>query len=311
MFRTLIKRSHRSIGAGIAGAIASHSMKKYFKKGGRRASARTRMRTRFRKPSYAQTRKKRMSRRRKRGYVMKKRSIRKAFKKGNCMRFTARRSEQVSLEFDMLVASSGDTATKYKADTKWFGNSKQIKQRMENFRHHWLKSLSFKFHNFKIRTLMRTVTTEGSPPQEYTTEQLIEPSFVNIRYRWDKWNDGINPGHMVGHDDRIEEVMKTKCITSCKDKFWGIYRPKGGRAVMQGPATGDTSWREWISRMNCKNFDEEGPPHLDYWFAVEATLPDQFFKPDPPVVRTAKMFIDFDATFYSKWFCSERKIAHS
>jgi hypothetical protein len=47
-----------------------------------------------------------------------------------------------------------------------------------------------------------------------------------MRYRWDKWGDKTSPGHMVGHDDRIEEVMQNKCIKNCKDKFWGIWKPK-------------------------------------------------------------------------------------
>jgi hypothetical protein len=46
-------------------------------------------------------------------------------------------------------------------------------------------------------------------------------------------------------------------------------------------------------------FNENGPPHLRFWFCPESTLPDQFFKPDPPVVRTAKIFVDFDSTFYT------------
>ena len=226
-------------------------------------------------------------------------------------RFTAKRSNQVSLEFDMSAAATGDKANHYHADVLWYGNSKSIKAKHDQFRHHWMKSISFKFHNFKVRTLMRTVTTEGTPPQEYTTEQLIEPSFVNLRYRWDKWGDKVNPGHMVGHDDRIEEVMQTKCIKNCKDKFWGMWKPKGARALMSGPHDGDAGWIDYVKRMRCPNFDENGPPHMDFWFAAEATLPDQFFKPDPPVVRTAKMFVDFDATFYTKWFCSEKKISHS
>ena len=310
MFRTLVKRTYRSIGSGIAGAVG-HSMMKYRRTTGRRAAARSRISQRFRKKSYLQTRRKRMSRRRKRGYVMKKRNFRKAMKRGNWMRFTARRSEQVSLEFDMSAAKTGDKASKYAADILWYGNSKSIRAKHEQFRHHWMKSISFKFHNFKVRTLMRTVTTEGTPPQEYTTEQVIEPSFVNLRYRWDKWGDRVNPGHMVGHDDRIEEVMKTKCIKNCKDKFWGMWKPKGARALISQPHDGDASWLEYIKRMHCRNVDENGPPHMDFWFAAEATLPDQFFKPDPPVVRTAKMFVDFDATFYTKWFCSEKKISHS
>lgn len=155
---------------------------------------------------------------------------------------------------------------------------------------------------------MRTVTTEGNPPQEYTTEQVIEPSNITVRYRWDKWGEDINPGTKIGHDFRIEENMQSKCITNCKQKFWGIWKPKGQIPTMVGPRDGDHSWKEYVTAMDCRNIDANGPPEMKFWFAVEGTLPDQFFQPDPPVVRTAKIFLDFDSTFYTKWFVSNKKL---
>ena len=309
MFRTLLKRTHRAVGTGIAGAIG-HSMMKY-RRFGRRNAARNRVSARFRKKTYQYSRRKRISRHRKRALAYKKKNIRKARKRGAWTNFTARRTNQVSLEFDMNASQGGDKPLHYMADVLWYGNSKGIKATQDKFRHHWMKSISFKFDNFKVRTLMRTVTTEGTPPQEYTTEQVIEPSFINMRYRWDKWGDKTSPGHMVGHDDRIEEVMQNKCIKNCKDKFWGIWKPKGATALMSGPKDGDAGFGEYVKRMKCRNFDENGPPHLRFWFCPESTLPDQFFKPDPPVVRTAKIFVDFDSTFYTKWFCSEKRISYS
>jgi hypothetical protein len=82
-------------------------------------------------------------------------------------------------------------------------------------------------------------------------------------------------------------------------------------ALNDSPKDGDARWGPYVKRMKCKNFDENGPPHLGFWFCVEGTLPDQFFTPDPPVVRTAKIFVDFDSTFYTKWFCSEKRISYS
>jgi len=182
---------------------------------------------------------------------------------------------------------------------------------MLKYLHHSLNSVSFKFDNFKIRTLMRTVTTEGTPPQEYTTEQVIEPSSVKMRYRWNKWGEKENPGQLVLNDDRIDEIMQSKCIKSCKDKFWGIFKPKGGIALCTGPADGNVSFRSYMKKSQIRNIDDRGPPWLRYWFSCESTLPDQFFTPDPPVVRTAKMFVDCDATFYTKWFCSNKRIDYS
>ena len=309
MFRTLFKRSHRLVGSGIAGALG-HSMMKY-RRTGRRNAARNRVAGRFRKKTYSYTRRKRVSRRRKRAWAFKKRNIRRARKRGAWQNFTARRTNQVSLAFDINASKGGDQPTMYNADVKWYGNTKSVKAMQDKYRHHWMKSISFKFNNFKFRTLMRTVTTEGTPPQEYTTEQVIEPSSVNMRYRWDKWQDKENPGHMVGHDDRIEECMQTKCIKNCHDKFWGIWKPKGSIALMSGPRDGDQSFNDFVKRMKCRNVDENGAVHMAFWFCPEGTLPDQFFKPDPPVVRTAKIFVDFDATFYTKWFCSEKKISYS
>ena len=308
MFRTLLKRTHRLVGAGIAGAIG-HSMNKY-RRFGRRNAARNRVSARFRRKTYQYSRRKRISRHRKRALAYKKKNIRKARKRGAWQNFTARRTNQVSLVFD-LRAGKPDQAHLYLADKLWYGHTKSIKAMQDKFRHHWMKSISFKFDNFKVRTLMRTVTTEGTPPQEYTTEQVIEPSWINMRYRWDKWGDKVNPGHMVGNDDRIEEVMQTKCIKNCKDKFWGIWKPKGAITLNEAPKDGDASFGGYVKRMKCKNFDENGPPHLGFWFCVEGTLPDQFFRPDPPVVRTAKIFVDFDSTFYTKWFCSEKRISYS
>jgi hypothetical protein len=40
---------------------------------------------------------------------------------------------------------------------------------------------------------------------------------------------------MVGTDDRIEEIMQTKTIRNSKDKFWGIFKPKGGICLDDGP----------------------------------------------------------------------------
>jgi hypothetical protein len=263
---------------------------------------------RFRKTIWRYNRRKRISRRRKRALVYKKRILRRARKRGAWQNFTARRTNQVSLEIDLDASPGPDKAHLYLGKL-WYGNTKSIRAMQDKFRHHWMKSISFKFDNFKVRTMMRTVTTENG--SEMTSEQIIEPSFINLRYRWDKWGDKINPGHMVGHDDRIEECMQTKCIKNCKDKFWGIWKPKGARALMNGPLDGDASWGEYVKRMRCRNFDENGPPHLGFWFCAEKTLPDQFFKPDPPVVRSAKIFIDFSATFYTKWFCSNKRIEYS
>jgi len=194
MFKTL-KRTHR-VGAGIAGAFA-HSLMKYRRiGGGRRNGIRSRYRTRFRKKTYQQTRRKRRFRRRKRAWAFKKRNIRKARKRGAWQNFTSRRTEQVSLAFILNADTGPDDAIEWNADQKWFGNSKDIKQRMDKYRHHWMKSISFKFNNFKFRTLMRTVTTEGTPPQEFTTEQVIEPSSVKMRYKWNKWGETLNPGHL-------------------------------------------------------------------------------------------------------------------
>ena len=215
------------------------------------------------------------------------------------------------MAFVLNAATGPDDAIEWNADQKWFGNSKDIKNRMDKYRHHWMKSISFKFNNFKFRTLMRTVTTEGTPPQEYTTEQVIEPSSVKMRYKWNKWGETLNPGQQILHDDRIDEIMQSKCIKNCRDKFWGIWKPKGAIALNTGPKDGDEWFRNYIKRMQIRNVDEKGPPSLRYWFSAESTLPDQFFTPDPPVVRTAKVFVDFDATFYTKWFCSDKLIQYS
>lgn len=245
--------------------------------------------------------------------VYKKRVLRKARRRGAFINFTARRTNQISMEIELNSNTGPDVAHLYKADKEWYGHSKEIKIKQDKYRHHWMRSISFKFNNFKVRTCLRTVTTEGGsgvmPDRTTTREQFLEPKWINLRYKWDKWGDKINPGHMVGKDDRIEEIMKTKCIRSNKDKFWGIWKPKGAICLNDGPVDGDHSWGPYVKRMQCINFDENGPPHLGFWFCAEQTLPDQYFAPDPPVVRTAKIFIDFTATFYTKWFCSEKGIS--
>ena len=93
MFKTL-KRAHRAVG-GIAGSLA-HSYMKYRRIGGRHA-VRSRYRTRFRKKTNVPRRRKRVQRRRKRAWAFKRRNIRKARRRGAWARFTARRTEQVSM----------------------------------------------------------------------------------------------------------------------------------------------------------------------------------------------------------------------
>jgi hypothetical protein len=66
-------------------------------------------------------------------------------------------------------------------------------------------------------------------------------------------------------------------IRNSKDKFWGIFKPKGGICLDDGPVDGDHSWGPYVNRMRCRNFDEKGPPHLAFWFCAEQTLPSQFF----------------------------------
>lgn len=306
MLYSHLKRTHRLLGAGLAGAVG-HSMSKYRKKKnvGRRTKLTTRAR---RRTSYGQRRRGRLSRRRKRAVSFKKAMFRKARKRQAFKYFCTRRTNKISMAFDMSSGPGPDYAQPYLADVLWYGETPQIKQFMKNYRHHRMRSLSFKYNNFKCRTLMRTVTTEGDPPQEYTTEQIIEPSNITVRYRWDKWGENVNPGTKVGHDYRIEENMQSKCITNCKQKFWGIWKPKGQIPTNVGPRDGDHSWDDYVTAMDCRNRDANGPPQLKFWFAVEGTLPDQFFKPDPPVVRTAKIFLDFDSTFYTKWFVSNKKL---
>jgi hypothetical protein len=282
--------------------MSGPSKRKYRRIGGRRNAVRRRLfGGRSRKIIWRYNRRKRISRRRKRVMVYKKRNLRRARKRGAWHNFTARRVNQVSLEITLDASPGPDVAHLYHADQLWFGYSKSISKIQDKYRHYKMKSISFKFDSFKVRTMMRTVTTEGGT--ETTSEQIIEPSSANVRYRWNKWGDKGNPGHMMGNDDRIEECMRTKCITSCKDKFWGIWKPRGAISLLSLPTDGDAKFGPYISRMQCINVDENGPPHLGFWFCAENPLPDQFFKPDPPVVRTAKMFIDFNATFWqhNKW----------
>jgi hypothetical protein len=255
-------------------------MRKY-RRFGRRA-ARKRFSGRRKKTFRYSRRRKRISKLRKR-WARKRRNIRRARRRGNWQTFTAKRVNQVSLEIDLNAAPGPDAAHLYKADALWYGHTKSLKAIQDKYSHHWLKSLSFKFNNFKVRTMMRTVTTEGGT--ETTSEQILEPSYINMRYRWDKWGDGKNPGTMVGHDDRIEEIMQTKCVKNCYDKFWGIWKPKGARALLHGPVNGDESWGHYVKKMKCRNVDEHGPPHLGFWFCAENTLPDQFFKPDPYILH--------------------------
>jgi len=211
----------------------------------------------------------------------------------------------------MSSSAGPDDAGEWVGDNKWLGYTKGIKGKMDKFIHHSLNSISWKFDNFKFRTMMRTVTTEGSPPQDYTTEQVIEPSSVKMRYRWNKWGLKENPGQMVGSDNRIDEIMQSKCIKNCHDKFWGIFKPRGGIPLTTGPSDGNQSFRSYMKKAQIRNIDDRGPPWLRYWFSCESTLPDQFFVPDPPVQRSAKIFVDMDCTFYSKWFCSGKKIDYS
>jgi hypothetical protein len=246
--------------------------------------------------------------------VYKKRVLRKARRRGAFINFTARRTNQISLEIDLNASTGPDVAHLYNADKEWYGHSKEVKFKQDKYKHHCLKSISFKFSNFKVRTCIRTETTEGGssvmPARTTTREQFLEPRWINMRYKWNKWGDKINPGHMVGTDDRIEEIMQTKTIRNSKDKFWGIFKPKGGICLDDGPVDGDHSWGPYVNRMRCRNFDEKGPPHLAFWFCAEQTLPSQFFAVDGPVTRTAKIFIDFTATFYTKWFCSVKRLEY-
>lgn len=247
--------------------------------------------------------------------VYKKRVLRRARKREAWHRFTARRVNQVSLEITLDATTGPDVAHLYHADQLWFGYNKSISKIQDKYGRYWMKSISFKFDTFKIKTVIRTVTTEGGssvmPASAVTREHFMEPKSANIRYRWNKWGDKGNPGHMIGKDDRIEECMNTKCIKSCRDKFWGIWRPKGAMALISLPTDGDAKWGPYIQRMQCININENGPPHLGFWFCAENPLPDQFFAEDPPVVRTAKMFIDFNATFYTKWFACNKRIDYT
>ena len=158
---------------------------------------------------------------------------------------------------------------------------------------------------------MRTVTTEGNPPEDVTQEQILEPSFVKMRYRHNKWNDQTNPNITRFHDKRIEETMQTKCITNCHDKFWGIYKPKNMKTLTHGPSDGDYNFRTLLQRTQTTSINEEGPPYLSFWFSCESTLPKQFFVADPPVKRTAKMFVDCDLTFYAKFMCFRKKLEYT
>jgi hypothetical protein len=144
-----------------------------------------------------------VSRRRKRIMVYKKRVLRKARRRGAFINFTARRTNQISLEID-LNASTGPENLNETDFKQWClylsclnfislecpyhslsalyrcALSGPVLAFRSISRDHCLKSVSFKFDNFKVRTCIRTETTEGAtavmPPTTTTREQFIEPA---------------------------------------------------------------------------------------------------------------------------------------
>lgn len=304
MFRSRLTNYKRT--ALMAAGAFGHSYAKYRRFSNR--NTRTRTRTRYGRKSATFSKKKRRSTKKRINYARKRKTLRRAFKKGAYKYVTARRTEKVSLSFPIDAEGTSGDAQSWDADAKWFGSSKTNKNTFNSYQGIRFRSVSWKFDNFKVRTILRTVTTEGNPPEDVTQEQVLEPSFVRMRYKHNKWNDQTNPNYERFHDKRIEEIMQSKCITNCRDKFWGIYKPRNTIVLTGGPPDGDYNFRTLIGRTRTTSINEDGAPYLSYWFSCESTLPKQFFVADPPVKRTAKILVDCDCTFYSKFMCFRKKI---
>ena len=120
-------------------------------------------------------------------------------------------------------------------DNKWFGRDKRVSRIMDGYKNCRLKKVSWKFSNFKVRTIIRTEVTEGNPPQTVTQEQMVEPGCVYMRYKHNKYNDATNPGLIIGTDRRIEENMHSKCITNCEQGIWGVFKPLSAIALSYLP----------------------------------------------------------------------------
>ena len=125
MLYSHLKRTHRLLGAGIAGAVAGHSMRKYRKRNNVRR--RTKLGTRSRRrTSYAQRRRGRLSRRRKRAFSFKKAMFRRARKRQAFKYFCARRTNKISMAFNMSAGPGPDKAQLYLADVLWYGNTHRL-----------------------------------------------------------------------------------------------------------------------------------------------------------------------------------------
>lgn len=293
----------------MAGFGAAHQYAKYRRFNKRGVRARTR--TRYRRPFSGRYKKKNRRTKRRARFSNKKRGLRKAYKKGLYKYITLKRCEKIEAEFFIGTDGTSGDAKILSADTLWIGASRLSQFLMQKaYRNYRFRSVSWKFDNFKVRTILRSTVTEGNPPEEHVTEQILEPSSITMRYLWNKWNDHINPSMKMGEDNRIEEIMQHKCITSCKDKFWGIYKPKNQINLSSADFDNSMSFRGLLNRSKTTSINEDGPPYLSFWFAVESTLPKQFFVPDPPIVRTAKILVDFDCTFYSKFMLFGKNIEY-
>ena len=231
MFKSSVTNYKRSALMAAGGAL--HSYAKYRRFGNRRL--RTRTRHRYGRKSYTVSKRKRRSTKKRIAFSRKRKNLSRARKRGSYKYLTAKRVEKVQLSF--TIANTGDNiGTTGDAVDKWFGSTLENMAQFQAYDCNRFKSLSWKFDNIKVRTILRTVTTEGNPPEETTQEQILEPRFIQMRYRW---NNQINPNTLRFHDHRIEEIMQHKCITNCKDKFWGIYKPKNTISLARPLVNGD------------------------------------------------------------------------
>lgn len=291
-----------------AAAAMGHNVYKYMRNNqGNRVAAGSRFKTKYRQRYSSGRRIKRINRKYRR-YVNKKRSLYKSKKRGDFMYITSKRSEKVELEFTPSTVDGSVNIQAVDMDTKWLGLNKEFHDKVDIYQNLRLKSVSWRFDNFKVRTILRTVTTEGTPPNVTTTtqEQVLEPGWIKMRYRHNKWNDASNPGVTVGTDDRVDENCRVKCITNCNDGFWGIFKPKNTIALTDRPL-GTESINTVMQQIKTTSRNEDEQFYLSFWLGPESTLPKQFFVADPPVTRTAKYFIDCDFKCYTKWLCYKKK----
>ncbi|AXH75583.1 MAG: putative capsid protein [Uewvirus yahnais] len=273
---------------------------------GQRIAARTRRKYGVR---FGGKKRKRKTVRRRRRFPGRRSKLSKLYRSGKIAKTTGKRTTKLSLSFTIGGDGTSGNAEFVDMNSSWLPRNTQFIQEFGSFNNIKFKSVSWKFNNFKIRTILRQVATEGTPPQTNTTEQILEPGWIKIRYKHNKYNENTNPNFKAGNDNRIEENMHTKCITNCHQGFWGkmkIYNTHPSVSISDADNSFTAFLKARQSRMGIVDGAQIDYPQLGFWFSVESTLPKQFFVADPPIVRTAKILVDFDCTVYTKWKMSDK-----